>query len=221
MNGSRRGEGRGWRMERQVKFQSVEPAVEVAVKPAGKPVLKRTGIRSRRRGFSQLETITAIAIGLIVSVIGFSGSRIFQDSLPVSSVATRFNSALSTARSMAIAHNGFFQVVLDLDERIWWIDEIPDPSAISPPPILNGAKVESPEPVDERVKIEGVSYFVAGSPVTTGRQVFIFFPDGSADRDAHITFYQIAKNPAINRNIWTVRLYGPTGSNRVFPRQRI
>ena len=56
---------------------------------------------------------------------------------------------------------------------------------------------------------------------TSGLQYFIFRPDGSADADARVVLFGSGEDPAIEANVFTVRLYGPTGANRVFPRQRI
>jgi Tfp pilus assembly protein FimT len=174
-----------------------------------------------RRAFTTIELILAIVIGLIVSVLGFSGFRVFSQELPVKSATRRMNHVFATARSFAIARNGYFQVTLDLDRKNFWIDEINNPT-IDPPSILTrNQKIVSPEKIDDRVAIEGVRYvFLAVAPFTTGIQHFIFRPDGSANLDARITFHEVAKDPAIDSNIHTLRLYGGTGLTKVFPRER-
>lgn len=195
-------------------------ASAVPVPPEGATAAPRPRVS---RGFSTVEILTALVVGMIVSVIGFSSFRIFNHRLPPKSAGTRFSHALSTARAFAVSHNGYYRVVLDLENANFWIDEIPNPNLPPSDPSAGpyNPKIVSPEAVDQRVKIEGV--LVAGSPIiqSAGLQTWIFRPDGSVDRDSHIFFYAAQDNPADNSNIFTVRLYGPTGHNKLFSRQRV
>lgn len=176
----------------------------------------------RRGGFTTIELITAMVIGLIVSIIGFSGTRIFQRKLPVKSTAMRLSHALSTARSFAVAQNAYYQLTLDLDHENFWIDEISDPLLGQVPPAnILTPKAVSPERIDENVRIEGVTATGVGVLQTTGLAYFIFRPDGSADLDGRIYLLRTRDNAADPGNIFTVRLYAPTGQNAVFPGQRL
>lgn len=183
----------------------------------------RPAASRKTAGFTAVEVILASAIGILIAVIGFSGTRIFDTELPVKSQARRFSYCLSTARSFAIARNAFYRVSFDLDNRSFWVDRINDPNA--PPPIPANdryqPKVVSPEGVDERVLINGVFYGLTRNPTTTGIQSVIFRPDGSADMEARVEFHQVSQDPTVDNNIFTVRVYGPTGLNRLFPHQRI
>jgi Tfp pilus assembly protein FimT len=170
--------------------------------------------RSPRRGLTALEQISAILVALIHSVIGFSGLRIFQRSLPVESDAERLGAALATARSFAIGRNGFYRVSLDMDNRIFWIDEIEDPAAPDSLVALT-PKVVSPDRLDDRVVIHGVRDSGDAPLISTGTQHFVFNPDGSANRDARVFFILRADDPTIDDNFRTVRVYGPTGLNRI------
>lgn len=172
-----------------------------------------------RRGYSVMELLTVIMVGLIVSVIGFSGFQIYERRLPARSSALRFSYALSTARTFAISRNGFYRVVLDLDNENFWIDELADPADTSFGEYR--PKVVSPERIDERARIEGVLQTGSGAVQTSGFQRFVFRPDGSSDRDARIYFFNRGEDTTLERNIYTVRLYGPTGVNEVFDRQRL
>lgn len=183
----------------------------------------RPAASRKNAGYSAVEIIVASAIGVLIAVIGFSGTRIFDTELPVKSQARRFAHCVSTARSFAIARNAFYRVSFDLDNRSFWIDRINDPNA--PPPIPANdryePKVVSPEGVDERVLVNGIFYGVTRTAATSGIQSVIFRPDGSADVEARVEFHQISQDPTVDSNIFTVRIYGPSGLNKVFPHQRI
>ena len=181
--------------------------------------------KPRPTAFTFLEMLTVLIISMILLVIGFSGVRLFQRQLPVQSAASRLSHALSTARSFAISQNRFYRPSLDLDRSNFWIDEV-DASVVagglsSRSQIAKTPKVVSPERIDDRARIEGVLLTGVPGLQTTGFQFFIFRPDGSADRDARIFLYQVSDDPAIDSNITTLRLYGPTGHNKVFRGQRI
>lgn len=171
-----------------------------------------------RRGFSTLEMVTALAIGMVLTVVGLAGLRLFQSERRVESAADRFSGALSAARTLAVSQNGFYRVALDLDNSNFWIDEIDDPDVN--PGVSLTPKVVHPEAVGDLVEVEGVLYQGAGSIVSTGTQEFVFSPDGSADNDAVITFILTGLDPNDEENLFSVRLYGPTGQNKVFPRER-
>lgn len=164
-----------------------------------------------------------LAISVVVSVIGFSGFRIFNKNLPARTVTRRLVHAMSTARSFAIARNTYYQVTIDLDNRNFWIDETIDPAADPNAPPNGQAftpKVVSPESVDHRVAIEGVFYGSSATPVTTGVQTIVFRPDGSSTQDARVRFYQSGDDPSFATSIHTVRVYAPSGLSKAYPHER-
>jgi len=176
--------------------------------------------RKAARAFTMMELILAIVIGMIVSVLGFSGFRMFNQEMPLKSTTRKLNHTFATARSFAIARNGYFQVTLDLDHHQYWVDQISNP-ALPPVIMTRNQKIVSPEKVDDRVKIEGVwGPFLNATPVSTGIQTFLFHPDGSIDHEGRITFYEAAKDPTIATNIYTLRIYGATGLSQIFPHER-
>lgn len=173
-----------------------------------------------RRGFSTVELVTALAIGMILTVVGLAGLRMVQVEERVESAAVRLSNALSAARTLAVSQNGFYRVALDLDRSNFWIDEIEDP-AIDPLADPLTPKVVHPEELGELVIVESVLIQGVGTPVTSGLQAFVFRPDGSADVEAIITLMISSQDATIEENLTTVRLYGATGSNTVFPRERL
>lgn len=170
-----------------------------------------------RSGVSILELIAALALSMVLSVLGFSAFSLFKRQAPVKSSSNGLSQALSTARSLAVSRNSRFQVTLDLDRSHFWIDEITSAGI----PNVTRPKIVRPETIEKRTRIEGVLHGGMVTAATTGRQVFIFNPDGSAEREARIFFILKADDPADTTKITTVRLYGPTGLNRVFAGQRI
>jgi len=172
-----------------------------------------------RRGFQTLELISAVAIALVVMAIGFSGFRIYNSEMPVGSVSRELTHVLGTARSMSISRNNFHAFRIDLTEGNFWVDEIPDPNDPSALPIPGGAKVLESQGVDSRVRVEGVR-FGTGLTQMAGIQTLVFNPDGSADADCRIYLYEAGEDPGPDQNVYTVRVYGPTGLSKVFPRTR-
>lgn len=173
--------------------------------------------RGSRSAVSILELIVALALGMVLSVLGFSAFSLFKRQAPVQSSSNGLSQALSTARSLAVSRNSRFQVTLDLDRAHFWIDEITSAGIAN----VTRPKIVRPELIEKRTRIEGVLQGGSVTAETTGRQFFIFNPDGSAEREARIFFILKADDPADNTKITTVRLYGPTGLNRVFAGQRI
>lgn len=171
-------------------------------------------------GFSTVELVTALAIGMILTVVGLAGLRLLQVEERVESAAVRLSNAMSAARTLAVSQNGYYRVALDLDHDNFWIDEIEDP-AIDPLADPLTPKVVHPEALGELVIVESVLIQGVGSPVTSGLQAFVFRPDGSADVDAIITLMISSQDATIEDNLMTVRLYGATGSNTIFPRERL
>lgn len=179
-----------------------------------------------RRGYSSLELVTAVAIALIASTIGISGIGFFKSGSRVDSAATKFSHALSGARSFAIAHNSYYQVRLSLDYGNFWIDEIDDPLT-TPSAIFNPItpKLVHPETIGDFVAIEGIRIGSLSAPLLTGDDItsysFVFAPDGSALADARVTFHLAKDDNPTSIQVHTVRIYGPTGYNKVFRKQRI
>jgi Tfp pilus assembly protein FimT len=176
-----------------------------------------TSTRSRRRAlrwraFTTFELITVVTIMMIVSVTTISGFRLFQGAMPLRGTATRLAHVFSAARSFAIANNTFYQVTLDLDRDVFWIDELADDGS----GVITAAKIVSPESTDDLVTIEGIH--ITGNPFPlTGSLIFVTFnPDGSSDTDANV--YIVPLNDPTSQT-YTVRLYAATGHNRVFPRR--
>lgn len=163
--------------------------------------------------------VTALAIGMILTVIGLAGLRLFQSDRRADAAAVRFSNALSAARTLAVSKNAYYRVTLDLRYNNFWIDEIVDPD-IDPSADPLTPKVARPETLGENVIVEGVLYGGATGPETSGPQYFVLRPDGSADNDAIVTFMIRGKDAGDPLNLYTVRLYGPTGHNQLFPRER-
>ncbi len=193
----------------------------MGLKLADRPGMEPTVVG--RRGFTIVELLTILVLGMVLAVIGFSGTRLFDRTRPVESSARRFSHALSTARALAIARNGFFQVTLDLGERNFWVDEVTEPpeedSLPGTAPGVVRPKVVPAEALHSHVRVVGVEDTGAQAPATSGLQRFVFGPDGSASRDSRIVFVHARDDPTVPGNLYTVRLYGPTGHNKLFERR--
>ena len=167
----------------------------------------------RGRGFSSIEFFAAAVIGMILTVVAVAGYRVYQRQMPVKFTAQRLVHGFSAARAFAVAHNSYFTLQLDLGHRTFWIDQVDATGAPVAPKVVN------PEMLDEKVAVEGVQ-FGQNPPPPNIIVPIRFFPDGSSD-DVHIFLRMKADNAAADANIFTVRLYGPTGMSRLFENRRL
>lgn len=174
----------------------------------------QTILRRSRLGFTTVEFIGVMVISLILGTIAMAGFRLYQKELPVKYAARRIVHAFATARAFAIAHNSVYTVQIDRVHRNFWIDETDQVGRPTAP------KVTRPEPIDERIEIEAIQFTQTAPVALTDVASVRFFPDGSSD-DLRIFMKLELADALDDNNIYSVRLYGPTGQSRVFENQRL
>lgn len=173
----------------------------------------RSGI-GRRRAFTSVELMGAVVLSMILSVVAITSYRLYERELPVKYAARRLSHAMATARTMAVANSSIYTVQIDRAYHNFWIDETDE---FGQPTV---AKVVSPESLDPKVQIDGVQFGSTDSSLYNNVTSVRFFSDGSSD-DVSVTLKMLADNAQDPKNIFTVRLYGPTGQSKVFERQRL
>ena len=188
--------------------------IQRVISPAG-----GCGALSKRHGqsalaFTTIEFIGAVVVMLVLAVIGLAGFRIYEREMPVKHVAKSLNHAFSSARTFAIAQNAVYSVQINLNFNNFWIDETNELGQT----LL--AKVVRPEPIGDQVEIDSIFF---GSTRINNTQSSIpvrFLPDGSSD-DVTVYLRLAAADSTNPANIYTIRLYGPTGLSRIFENQRL
>jgi hypothetical protein len=178
-------------------------------RPAGNPPRAFPRHRRRNRGFTALELLGAMVLSLILLTVGMAGFRLYERELPLSGAAGRLTHGLATARTMAIARNSTFTVVIDRRFNHYYIDETDRFGGVLAPQVV------APESFGEQVIVESI--LPLNASVVRAR----FFPDGSSDE----LYIHMKLANRVNSNdeadVTTVRLYGPTGQSRVFENQRL
>lgn len=167
----------------------------------------------RRRGFSALEFMTALVVGSILTVIAVSAYQIYEREMPVRHAARRLSHAFSAARAFAVSNDSTYAVRISEPYNNFWIDETDELGYPIQP------KVTSPEPFGDQVAIDGIMF---GENLTTDALAVpvLFYPYGNSD-DVRVFLHLKGTDPGNERNIYTVRLYGPTGQSTVFDGQRL
>jgi len=169
---------------------------------------------SGRAGFSMVELIAVIVIGLILASVAMAGVRIYERDLPVRQQASRLVKAFASARSFAIANNSFFAVQYSPELGIFWIDETDAGGG----PLVH--KVMRPESIDDKVAVDAIFFGANAADLNQDRLSILFRPDGSSD-DVRIFLRMLGAAATDATQTHTVRLYGPTGQARVFENQRL
>ncbi len=169
--------------------------------------------RFRKFGFSALELTAVVLVMLILSMIAAAGVQMIGRQDPVSHSARRLVHAFGTARSYAIAHNSTYTVQIDMDHYNFWIDETTQNAAVLT------AKVIRPQPLDRKMVFDQVLRGAMSTSVE-GLHTVRFFPDGSSD-DLSLMLRRADADGTNERNISTVRIYGPTGQTRIFENRRL
>ena len=163
----------------------------------------------RSRGFSVVEVLGALVLSLILATVAMVSLRLYQKDLPLNGTANRLAHLMATARAMAISRNGTFAVIIDRTYNNFWVDEIDSAGNKLVP------KVISPESIGELVVVDSIL------PGSGQPAVARFNPDGSSD-DLYIHLKLKSRQQSTDeRDVTTVRLYGPTGQSRVFQQRRL
>jgi prepilin-type N-terminal cleavage/methylation domain-containing protein len=155
------------------------------------------------RGFTTIELLVVLLILALLATVALTSLANRTASDAVGAEARKIAKLLSTARSYALAENGYFQAVLRLDSPAYWIDETDQAGAVVKP------KIVTPEPVDDLVAVPEarVDSQVIGSGMVRVR----FFPQGNS---SEASIFLIRKGADRNQlSLYeTVRVYGPTGA---------
>lgn len=171
-------------------------------------------MRRRNTNIRAFSTIELLVVALIlvllatISLTSLSGRSRLDEA---SSEARKILQLLGTARSYALAENGYFRAVIWLDKSSYWIDEVDQNGQVV------RAKIVTPEPLDDNVVIPEV--LVDSAVHTSGEVVIRFTPQGNSN-DASIFLIRRGADQTDASLYQTVRLYGPTGRANILKNQR-
>lgn len=178
------------------------------------PMKSTTRAFRKAHAFTTVEFMGVMVIAMILSAIAIGGLHLYEQEMPVKTDARRLNYAFANARAQAIANNGYFALNIDLGNRNFWLDE----TDVVGNPI--NPKVTHPEKLNDKVVIANAQFGLDPSSTIDGIIKVLFFPDGSSD-DARFYLRLTGADASDTENIFTVRLYGPTGLSKVFENQRL
>lgn len=158
-----------------------------------------------------LVVIIIISFAATVAILAFSN---YRKGSSVSGAAWEVQSVLSTAKMRSIANNLPSQVVFDLNNHAFWIDDLQDTLAIKDP------KAVAPHYLASDVTIESVK--INSVELVSGEDDFaivVFRPDGS---NPYITVYLRGthENADVDENYYTVQLYPSSAEPKVWPNAR-
>lgn len=163
------------------------------------------------RAFTTVELLVVALILILLATISLTSLSGRGQLDPKSSEARKISHLLGTARSYALAENGYFRVVIWLDQPSYWIDEVDSSGNVIKPKII------TPEPLDENVVIPEV---LVDSVVRTGGEVAIRFTPQGSSSEASIYLIRRGADQTDPALYHTVRLYGPTGRANILKNQR-
>jgi prepilin-type N-terminal cleavage/methylation domain-containing protein len=192
---------------------------------------------ARWRGFTVVELLVVIAIMSLLTLISVGTYSSFRKGRKIASGAEGVSTAFSTARSYAIAGNGWYTVVFQFrnpvtgaEESSYWIDEVyPDSGASAPstsnpfPPAhlqRKRPRVTTPQLLPDGVRISDVAVNTTGTMTYTDQtasQVAVLFQPDSTSDQASVHLIETVADPAIDTNYYTIKLYRPTAKAKIFP----
>jgi Tfp pilus assembly protein FimT len=161
-------------------------------------------LRGRGRAFSLAELLVVSSIIIVLSTTAVLGYRNLRVSDDVTTTARRIQVTLQRARTLAISSGQAHEFVLDIDERLFWVDNV-DPADAAP-------KVDGLGFGSEFVRVAGFREN-GGALLTSGERRLRFEPDGRSSF-AVIQLIREGENDTVDENFATVRLF-PHGEVRV------
>ncbi len=175
---------------------------EFMVRMVGRLFLRLAGRRLRRRsGFSLVEMLVVMTIVLSLTLLSVLAYQSYQNGRLAPESARRITSVLRSAREMAIANNGTYTAVLDMEAGRMWIDQSTTDSLDYRP------QVASPIFLPDHVQVSGWS-----DGATTG--TLLYYPyqgDGTG-----VNGLVRIDEPGADRPTWaSVELFRTTGQFRV------
>jgi prepilin-type N-terminal cleavage/methylation domain-containing protein len=161
-----------------------------------------------RKAYSLLEIIVVLVILAVFSTFAVISYSTYREHARINNSAQEILSSLSTARTLAINQNSYYEVVIDITGRQFWINEVDSLRRVVRP------KVISPKTLNDFINItdvkrNGVSRFAGESHI-------LVRPNSTSDQ-ASIHLIREQDNPAIEENYYTVKVYASTAQSQILP----
>lgn len=168
-------------------------------------------VTNRRLGFSLPELLvvmTIIAFASTVSLLAYSNYRKGSN---VRGAASEVSRAFVTAQTRAIAQNLPSAVVLDLENQIFWIDDLESSFAVRAP------KVVPPKYLSEDVVIDSLT--VGATEFTDGQHRVVFMPDGT-NPFVTVNLRGTYADTSVDANFYSVQMYPTSPTPKIWPNAR-
>lgn len=158
----------------------------------------------RRRGFSVIEMLVVLAMITILSGMGVLAYGSFRRQRLLPEGARQVASVLLTARDFSISQNRDYEVTIDIDRDLVWVNR----GAEGGPDYL--AKVTTPVNTPDFIRI--LQVVKGGTTYTSGRVPIAFFPDGTAESATVTLGEEYDDGETVS-----IRVYHSTGRSRILP----
>jgi prepilin-type N-terminal cleavage/methylation domain-containing protein len=162
----------------------------------------------KKRAFTATEMLVVLLILSILATISLSIFATQRKGSVISSEAQKLRMLMTTARSYALARNGYFRVAINMDRPSCWLDEVDSAGLVIKP------KVVTSEPINEEIRIPEIK--VDSSSHKGGLVVLQFNPNGTSN-EASIYLIRAEADRTKPANFTTLKLYAPTARVDTFP----
>ncbi len=124
-----------------------------------------------RRAFSLVEILVVIVILAVMSTVALYSYAEYREQLVTDTAASAVQKTLLFAKNRAISYRTPHQVVFDLDNNTFWVDELDSSSTVVRP------KVAEEEGTGDFVELHIVK--IGSTEFGSGRRMVRFEPDGT------------------------------------------
>ncbi|HPA45783.1 MAG TPA: GspH/FimT family pseudopilin [bacterium] len=168
---------------------------------------------TRRSGFTLIELATVVVILAIVMAAGLPAFSGFQKRAALSAEAERLVQTLRYAQQRSILERQNMEVVLDLEERAYWIPVVKEETRRQRGRVRKSRRQEELMSLRQKIKddyaIELFYYPLLDQEGKKGENSIRFYPDGTADA-VNLTLLKTAEYREDEYRIF-IKVMGTTG----------
>jgi len=200
---------------------------------------KTTRLHTRsQRGFTLIEVTVVILIMLVLTSLAIGIYGPFRSKQASDGAMEKVTMALHKARNNAVSTGYSFRVTIARQDNVFWVDrtgntraeqyafDLRDQTEIDP---ITGEtiqvgrpKVVRPEALPDFVEFSRINDDIPQDTLSgVDYYFFVFEPGGNSIDDGGIEFFTRGTDPNIDENYYSIRVYGPSGTIKKQPQQRL
>ncbi|MBN1901583.1 prepilin-type N-terminal cleavage/methylation domain-containing protein [Candidatus Sumerlaeota bacterium] len=167
--------------------------------------------RLNRVGFTALEIVVVLVILGVFSTFAIVSYSSYRKQASIKNGTRTVETALSTARALAINQNANFEVTIDIENNQFWIDKLDRRGEIAKPKFL-GVNWLPDGVLFSEIRKNNISYY-------SGLVRILFRPNGASE---YVSIYLIGENMdgSLYHNYYAIRVYPSTGLTHVYKNER-